>query len=109
MRFSIVAVHGLGGHAMATWTHDSTGKLWLRDFLPHTIPNARIMTFGYDSRVAGSVFEMMENVATSLLTQLDLSRDSDKVSKILPVAYFEAWRKLIREIRPGLSSLLDIT
>ena len=81
MRFSIVAVHGLGGHATTTWTHDSTGKLWLRDFLPHTIPNARIMTFGYDSRVIGtrSVIGMMEN-ANILLTQLSLHRDSDKVS-----------------------------
>ena len=66
---------------MTTWTHDSTRKLWLRDFLPHTIPNARIMTFGYDSRVVGSrsVIGMMEN-ANSLLTQLSLLRDSDKVS-----------------------------
>ena len=81
LRFSVVAVHGLGGHAMATWTHESTGKLWLRDFLPHTIPNARIMTFGYDSRVVGtrSVIGMMEN-ANILLTQLGFLRDSDKVS-----------------------------
>ena len=81
LRFSIVAVHGLGGHAMTTWTHDSTGKLWLRDFLPQTIPNARIMSFGYDSRVVGSrsVIGMMEN-ANILLTQLGLRRDSEKVS-----------------------------
>ena len=67
---------------MGTWTHASTGKLWLRDFLPHTIPNARIMTFGYDSRVAGSksVVGMMEN-ANSLLTQLSILRNLDKVSK----------------------------
>ena len=78
--FSIVAVHGLGGHAMRTWTHDSTGKLWLRDFLPHTIPNAQIMTFGYDSRVAGSKGAIgMMGDANSLLTQLSLLRDSEKV------------------------------
>ena len=66
---------------MATWTHDSTGKLWLQDFLPHTIPNARIMSFGYDSKVVGSrsVIGMMEN-ANSFLTQLSLRRGSDEVS-----------------------------
>ena len=88
--FSIVAVHGLGGHALATWTHDSTGKLWLRDFLPRTIPNARIMTFGYDSRVVGSrsVIGMMEN-ANSLLTQLSLLRNTDKVSGIPSISYLK--------------------
>ena len=65
---------------MSTWTHPLTGKLWLRDFLPNTIPNARIMTFGYDSRVVGSksIIGMMEN-ANSLLTQLSLLRNSHKV------------------------------
>ena len=75
--FSIVAVHGLGGHAMRTWTHAATEKLWLRDFLPLAIPNARIMTFGYDSRVVNSrsILGIMEN-ANSLLTHLGNIRDS---------------------------------
>ena len=90
MPFSIIAVHGLGGHAIDTWTHPSTGKLWLRDFLPDAIPDARIMTFGYDSRVVGSksVIGIAEN-ANSLLTQLSISQDSHKVSKTFPLAYFE--------------------
>ncbi|KAJ5714747.1 uncharacterized protein N7483_011928 [Penicillium malachiteum] len=45
---NIIAIHGLGGDAHETWTAPNK-KLWLRDFLPHQIPNARIMTFGYDS------------------------------------------------------------
>ena len=75
--FSIVAVHGLGGHAMKTWTHAATEKLWLRDFLPLAIPNARIMTFGYDSRVVDSrsILGIMEN-ANSLLTHLGNYRNS---------------------------------
>jgi hypothetical protein len=77
LHISIVAVHGLGGHAINTWTHASTGKLWLRDFLPLAIPNARIMSFGYDSKVVGSrsILGMMEN-ANSLLTHLSLHRNS---------------------------------
>ena len=44
----IVAVHGLGGHLCDTWTHDN-GIMWLRDLLPQDVPNARVMTWGYDS------------------------------------------------------------
>lgn len=45
--FSIVAIHGLNGHPLDTWTKAT--KLWLRDFLPGVMPEARILSFGYDS------------------------------------------------------------
>ena len=74
--FSIVLVHGLGGHPKDTWsTTAAKGKekigffsrarsrgsdtgsvdgdggimFWPSDLLPQTIKNARIMTYGYDS------------------------------------------------------------
>jgi hypothetical protein len=42
-------VHGLNGKARETWEDEQSGVLWLEDFLPETMPDARIMTFGYDS------------------------------------------------------------
>lgn len=67
-RGSIVAVHGFGG-PLHTWTHDVSGKLWLRDFLPKDLPGARIMSFGYDSMVVNSksIQGMIESVADLLL------------------------------------------
>ena len=51
----IVALHGLGGHYRKTWTANSAvlgkSKNWLEDFLPEQIPNARIMSYGYNSTV----------------------------------------------------------
>ncbi|KAH7411529.1 Alpha/Beta hydrolase protein, partial [Cadophora sp. MPI-SDFR-AT-0126] len=47
--FSVVFVHGLTGNRTRTWSHD--GLLWPKDLLPKTLPNARIMTFGYDADV----------------------------------------------------------
>jgi hypothetical protein len=44
----VVAVHGLGGGAHTTWTHDN-GTLWLRDSLLKDLPSARVFTYGYDS------------------------------------------------------------
>ncbi|MCJ1281741.1 Serine active site containing protein 1 [Xylographa opegraphella] len=51
----IVAVHGLNPkntefHAEATWEFGNT--LWLRDFLPQKLPNARVLLFGYNANVA---------------------------------------------------------
>ncbi|KAI3120199.1 hypothetical protein CBS147326_9599 [Penicillium roqueforti] len=45
----IVAVHGLGKNSLETWTHHETGTLWLRDLLPRSIHNARVLTFDYDA------------------------------------------------------------
>ena len=73
-----MAVHGLNPldkrcHAEATWTVGD--KMWLRDFLPERIPEARILLFGYNSNVAfqtasSGVREQAEN----LLNQLEKVR-----------------------------------
>jgi len=71
---SIVAVHGLGGHWEDTWT-DENGKLWLRDFLPSQIPEARIMSFGYNADTANSkAVTDIDDVATDLLNRLGRER-----------------------------------
>jgi hypothetical protein len=51
---SIVAIHGLNGHATKTWSAISTGICWLGhpDYLPKHIPNARVLAYGYNSSIS---------------------------------------------------------
>jgi hypothetical protein len=72
---SIVLVHGFQGHPQKTWTLSKVRKTryvpapaspatalikeefeedvyWPQDLLPKSIPNARILTYGYDSKVS---------------------------------------------------------
>lgn len=71
---SIVAVHGLGGHAYKTWTAES-GHMWLKDSLPAHFPRARIMTFSYDSPAAWLEPDSgIQSAALDLLTQLRAAR-----------------------------------
>ncbi|KAK2773891.1 ankyrin repeat protein [Colletotrichum kahawae] len=42
----LIAIHGVGGHAIKTWTCGD--RFWLRDFLPLDFPSARVLTFGFD-------------------------------------------------------------
>ncbi|OAL36812.1 hypothetical protein AYO20_03867 [Fonsecaea nubica] len=55
----IVAVHGLNGHAINTWTAENPRKgdepiCWLKhqDFLPKYISRARVLTWGYNANIS---------------------------------------------------------
>ncbi|KAG6356936.1 hypothetical protein INS49_014811 [Diaporthe citri] len=51
----LVALHGLNGHYSNTWTAtspvDGRQVNWLNDLLPGVLPNARVMSFRYNSIV----------------------------------------------------------
>ncbi|KAF8525531.1 hypothetical protein BU17DRAFT_41650, partial [Hysterangium stoloniferum] len=44
----IVFIHGLDGHRVKSYTHTRSGEMWLRNFLPSDLRQARILSFGYD-------------------------------------------------------------
>jgi hypothetical protein len=50
----IVAVTGLGGHALGSFRSADGLSVWLRDFAPEDIPQARFITYGYDTAVVES-------------------------------------------------------
>lgn len=77
---SVVAVHGLGGNAIDTWTHPKSNAFWLRDFLPRQIPDARVMTFGYNAAAAfGQSTADVLDYAKSLLSSLIDKREELEV------------------------------
>ncbi|KAH7202858.1 uncharacterized protein BKA55DRAFT_531394 [Fusarium redolens] len=47
----VIAVCGLGGHALGSFKEKNGPFVWIRDALPSDIPNARILTYGYDTQL----------------------------------------------------------
>ena len=45
-------MHGLTGNAFNTWYHRGSQTHWPSQLLPADIPSSRILSFGYDARVA---------------------------------------------------------
>ncbi|KAJ5938432.1 hypothetical protein N7466_001566 [Penicillium verhagenii] len=69
--FDLVAIHGLNGDAIDTWTHKTTGVMWLKDLLPEALPNIRIMTYGYNARFKNFTAQQdMRSICSKLLAEL---------------------------------------
>ncbi|UKZ61131.1 uncharacterized protein TrAtP1_002402 [Trichoderma atroviride] len=70
----IIAVTGLAGHAFGSWKSKNLPHMWLRDFLP-TVINARILTYGYDTKIYGSQSEeSILELAKALLESVKTTR-----------------------------------
>jgi hypothetical protein len=86
----IIAIHGLGGTAFATWTHDN-GSLWIRDFVYKEFPGVSVYTFGYDSGFAFSTGSgTLRDFARALLESIKLERTTQKVPSQAPRAVFSS-------------------
>ena len=76
-----MAVHGLNGHREKTWTAGN-GVHWLRDLLPHDLPGARILSWGYDANThSGSRVscQYLYDHAQALVSKLCLERELTEV------------------------------
>jgi hypothetical protein len=83
----IIAIHGICGDPLKTWTHES-GALWLRDFLPKDINGARVFSFGYDAEVAlTKSLATLDNFARSLLINIKLERNGKVRAFIYSTVY----------------------
>ncbi|KAL7918451.1 hypothetical protein ACQKWADRAFT_323791 [Trichoderma austrokoningii] len=82
--FFIIAVTGLAGHAFGSWKAKNLPHMWLRDFLPQSIPNARILTYGYDTKIYGSQSEeSILELAKALLESIKTTRQKSTTGRPL--------------------------
>ncbi|KFY81101.1 hypothetical protein V498_08740 [Pseudogymnoascus sp. VKM F-4517 (FW-2822)] len=71
----IIAISGLGGHAFGSFKERNGSHMWLRDDLPFDFPRARILTYGYDSKLKGSQsFQDFEAIASTFCQSLKIAR-----------------------------------
>ncbi len=73
-------VSGLGGHALGSLRSADGWKVWLRDFVPIDIKNARILVYGYNTKVDKSDDKSsIGDLAKGLLRALGAFRSNTEV------------------------------
>lgn len=84
--YSIIAVPGLGSHALGSWKAQNSDEVWLRDYLPEDIPNIRVLLYGYDTKLPGSQSKQsVEDLGRAFLEQITAFRANDGVSGFLGI------------------------
>jgi len=80
----IIFVHGLTGDSYNTWLEAESGIYWPVHLLSKDVPDARIMTFGYDADVTKFLGPVSQNNlcnhASALLKELAAVQSEDDFS-----------------------------
>jgi hypothetical protein len=88
-------VHGLTGDREKTWTAKEAESSWPQALLPGKVPNARILTYGYDAYPADWRSMVSENKigdhAMNLLTSINTYREEDDTVSLAAQDSFRLW------------------
>ncbi|KAK1982091.1 ankyrin repeat-containing protein, partial [Colletotrichum cereale] len=78
----IIAVPGLGSHALGSWKSLNSDDVWLRDFLPKEIPTIRVLLYGYDTVLPGSLSKQsIKDLGSTLLERITAFRAGDDTNR----------------------------
>lgn len=67
---------------MKSWTDKQSGKCWIKDFLPKTFLDARILAYGYDANTFGLADTTLSLCGEALARDLTQYRARTKVSNL---------------------------
>ncbi|RDW75280.1 hypothetical protein BP6252_06422 [Coleophoma cylindrospora] len=81
----IVVVPGLGGHPLGSFRSSDGWKVWTRDFLPCSIPEGRVLAYGYNSVVRNN--DDISSIGDLAKRFLESLREFRARSKALAIAY----------------------
>ncbi|KFY15667.1 hypothetical protein V491_05602 [Pseudogymnoascus sp. VKM F-3775] len=85
-KVDILAISGLGSHAYGSYMHKLDGHMWLSDSLNKDCPFARVVIYGYNSKLQGSEsFDDLDGLASSFQIALSRLTTSSKDKKPLVI------------------------
>ncbi|KAL1637636.1 hypothetical protein SLS58_009239 [Diplodia intermedia] len=77
----VIAITGLDGHAYGSWRgKGELSRMWLRDFLSKDLPQCRVLTYGYNSKLTGKSrgLERILDYGRSFLEEIKQVRSTEE-------------------------------
>ncbi|UKZ74110.1 hypothetical protein TrVFT333_001767 [Trichoderma virens FT-333] len=71
--YDCIVMSGLASHPIGSWQPHGKDKsfMWIRDALPHLVPNVKFILYGYDTKLAGSKsFQTVPDIALTFIHTL---------------------------------------
>ena len=120
-RVDIIFIHGLGGDNK-TWTHPKYDHFWPQDALAKDIPDARIMTYSYDTKPISLRRPLSRNTflhhAENLVAKLAAKRATgfENTRKVIFIAHSlggllaaQALQYISDDERPNVKQIISCT
>jgi hypothetical protein len=74
--------------------------MWLRDYLPTSIPNVRVLIYGYPSQLQGSMSQsILANYSNNFIGKLFTLREHIEVSGLDILVQFSILMRCVRVVR----------
>ncbi|KAH8806114.1 hypothetical protein F5884DRAFT_469713 [Xylogone sp. PMI_703] len=84
----ICAVSGLGAHAWGSFRERKGKFMWLKDSLPEKFKGARIMTYGFETKLRNNnSIQSLRDLARYLLSDLENARASLRSPTAIPLVF----------------------
>ena len=77
---SIIAIHGMDGHAYDSWRGGNLGRMWLRDFLSKDMPCCRTMIYGYNAKLSSRGIDTILDYSRGFLEEIKNVRRGKEVN-----------------------------
>lgn len=90
-RADIIAIHGLGGSFLRSWTSNTSDVMWLRDLLQVKFPDCRVLSYGYTTAFKERSLDI-QALASDFVANIQKSRVAAKKKEVMLLILAPSYR-----------------
>lgn len=77
----IIAIHGLGGSSLRSWTSNRSKVMWLRELLQAKFSDCRVLSYGYRPAFSDKALDI-QGLAADFVANIEESRTAERSKRV---------------------------